>query len=420
MTRTVHVARLRPSAIQTEALDAQGHAARGLWNLLHEWHLSCMENGGHMPALKDAARQIREARVNPPDGFGWLAGLPSQACGQVLKHYRRAWDRCFKGLARRPRFRSKHRYRPAVDISQAGHLHIRRLNRRWGVLSIPKVGRVRFRWTRPLPGATRGVPGRLTGARLVREAHGWHVVFRIETPDAAPPANYRPPVGIDRGVVHTLALSDGTFRDMPPTLSAGEAQRLLRLEHRAARQQRSRPRNTPTSGRLHRTYNQIAMLRARTKRRRGDWAHKVTTEISRAYGLVAVEKLNISDMTRSARGTVEAPGRNVRQKAGLNRAIREAAWGAVGRHLAYKTAREGGVLVKVPAPGTSQRCHACGFTDPASRRSQALFACTGCGWSGNADVNAALNIRAAGLAVHGRGAAAVAPGREAPTTRVAA
>lgn len=401
-------------------LDAQGHAARGLWNLLHEWHLACMENGGRMPSPADADQQMREARNNPPDGFEWLSGLPAQACQQVLKHYRRAWDRRFKRAARPPRFKARHRARAAVDVPQARRLNVARLNRRWGAFSVPGVGRVRFRWTRTLPGVTRGVPGRLTGARLVREADGWHVVFRIETPDAPVPANDRPPVGIDRGVIRTLALSDGSFRDMPASLTSGEAKRLLRLERRAARQRRSRPRNRPTSNRLHRTYDQIAALRARAKRRRDDWTHKTTTGISRKYGLVVVEDLRVANMTRSARGTVAEPGRNVRQKAGLNRGILGMAWGRIGEHLTYKTTREGGGLTKVPAPGTSQRCHACGFADPASRRSQALFACTGCGWSGNADTNASLNIRAAGLAVHGRGAVGVARGREASTTRDAA
>lgn len=407
VANSVHVARLYPDSGQVERLDIQCHAARGLWNLLHEWHSLCMENAGRMPSLADADRQMREARKNPPEGFEWLSRLPAQACQQVLKHYRRAWDRCFKGLTRPPRFKARHRTRAAVDVPQARGLGVVRLNRRWGALSVPAVGRVRFRWTRPLPGVSRGVPGRLTGARLVREANGWHVAFRMETPDVDPPANNRPPIGIDRGVARTLALSDGTFRDMPPLLSPGEAKRLLRLERKAARQRKARPRNQPTSNRLHRTYDQIAKVRARTKRRRDDWIHKTTTEISREFGLVVVEDLPTRNMTRSARGTVEAPGKNVRAKAGLNRSILGMAWGRIGEHLAYKTAREGGVLMKVPAPGTSQRCHACGVVDPTSRRSQAEFVCTSCGWVGNADTNAGKNILAAGQVVTGRGGSRV-------------
>lgn len=420
MTSLVHIARLYPTSEQTERLDAQGHAARGLWNLLHEWHAMCREHRRPMLAVAEVDRQMRAARKDPPEGFEWLSTLPAQACQQVLKQYRRAWSRCFARKARRPRFKSRRRARLAVDIPQADRLRAVRLNRRWGELTVPGVGRVRFRWTKPLPGVSRGEPGRLTGARLVREAHGWHVVFRIETPVVVRAPHPGPPVGVDRGVTRALALSDGTFRDLPALLPPGEARRLLRLERKAARQRRSRPRGTPTSNRLHRTYDKIAAMRARAKRRRDDWAHKVTTEISRQFGLVVMEDLKIRNMTASARGTVEAPGRNVRQKAGLNRTILNVGWGRIGEHLAYKTARTGGVLVKVPAPRTSQRCHACGSTDPASRRTQALFTCTSCGWSDNADTNAAKNILAAGRAVTGRGARAVASGCEASTTREAA
>ncbi|KJE24806.1 transposase [Frankia torreyi] len=378
-------------------LDGQGHAARGLWNLLHEWHIMCREHRRSALPLAAVDRQMREARKSPPEGFEWLSLLPAQACQQVLKQYQAAWKRCYAGLARPPRFRFRRRARLAVDVPQASGLQVIRRSRRWGVLSVPGVGRVRFRWTRPLPGVSRGVPGRLTGARLVREVNGWHVVFRIETPDVRPEPHGGPVVGVDRGVTRTLALSDGSFRDLPVLLSVGEAGRLLRLERKAARQRRARARGAATSNRLTRTYDQIARVRARTKRRRDDWAHKVTTGISREFGLVVIEDLRVGNMTRSARGAVENPGRQVRQKAGLNRSVLNAAWGRIGAHLAYKTAWEGGVLVKVPAPYTSQRCHVCGVVDRASRPDQATFLCTSCGWSGNADINASLNIRAAGL-----------------------
>ena len=420
VSRSVHVARLYPAPVQVERLDAQGHAARGLWNLLHEWHLSCQENGRWMLPFAEVDRQMRAARKDPPEGYEWLATLPAQASQQVLKQYQRAWKRCYGGKGRPPRFKARNRTRMAIDVPQARQLNITHLSRNWGELVIPCVGRTKFRWTRPLPGVSRGVPGWPTGARLVRYANGWHVIFRIEIPDVVLPVNDLPPVGVDRGVVRTLALSDGTFHDMPELLSVGEARHLLRLERKAARQGRARPRSQPTSKRLHGTYDRIAGVRARTKRRRDDWVHKTTAEITRNHGLVVLEDLRVTNMTRSARGTVTEPGSKVRQKAGLNRVILSAAWGRIGEHLAYKTAREGGLLVKVPAPGTSQRCHACGFTDRASRRSQALYVCTGCGWAGNADTNAAKNILAAGLAVNGRGVIAAGRGSEAPTIRRAA
>lgn len=133
--------------------------------------------------------------------------------------------------------------------------------------------------------------------------------------------------------------------------------------------------------------------------------HHTTTELADAFSVVVVEDLKITNLIRSAKGTIEQPGRNVRQKAGLNRAITGEAWGRTVTLLEYKTRDRSGLVVKIPAPGTSQICHLCGHRDAASRNST-RFSCTNpsCGWSGHADTNAAINIRnAAGTVVSGRG-----------------
>ncbi|MEU8193224.1 transposase [Microbispora amethystogenes] len=293
-----------------------------------------------------------------------------------------------------------------MDVPQGRDLNIARLNRRWGAANLPKVGRVRFRWTRDLPGVTRGGPaGRITGARLVKEAFGWYIVFRAERQVPAPVAHRGEPVGIDRGITVALALSDGTMREHGPWLRDGEKQRLRRLEKTSARQRRARTPGQPASKRLARTYDRITRLRATAKRRAVDWQHQTTTELARTFGVIVVEDLQITTMVRSATGTIERPGRNVRQKAGLNRAITGQAWGRTITLLEYKTRDRGGLVVKVPAPSTSQTCHQCGHRDPAARNG-IRYACVNpaCGWAGHADTNAAINIRnAAGTAVSGRG-----------------
>jgi putative transposase len=99
-------------------------------------------------------------------------------------------------------------------------------------------------------------------------------------------------------------------------------------------------------------------------------------------------------LSRLVKGTVEEPGKNVAQKAGLNRSITQESWGRTVTMLAYKLERNGGTLVKVPAPGTSQRCSACGVTTPGNREDQATFVCKNpdCGFEANADQNAARNV----------------------------
>jgi putative transposase len=123
--------------------------------------------------------------------------------------------------------------------------------------------------------------------------------------------NPGPPVGIDRGVVHTLALSDGRALDMPSLLTPGEQRRLLGLERKAARQQlaRKQSRNPskpkpPMSSRHRRTAAQIAALRAREARRREDWLRRGTTDLANSHSLIVMEDLRIANTTRSAHGTI--------------------------------------------------------------------------------------------------------------------
>ena len=204
-------------------------------------------------------------------------------------------------------------------------------------------------------------------------------------PEPVPAPHTGEIVGIDRGVRAAIALSTGDLSS-PAGLRPKEAERLLRLQRQSARQ---RVRGRKPSNRLKRTYAAMARLKAREADRRKDWTEKLTTDVARQFDVIRVEDLNVAGMTRSARGTIEAPGRNVRQKAGLNRGIRAAGWSAIVTRLEQKAP---GRVQKVNPAYTSQTCHACGHCAPENRKSQAVFRCVACGHQANADVNAARNI----------------------------
>ncbi|MFE9998339.1 RNA-guided endonuclease InsQ/TnpB family protein [Streptomyces avermitilis] len=383
-----HRARLALSPACALKADGQGHAARTMWNLLHAWW-RMMPKEKRTLANADAA--IRQARQD----IDFLTVLPAQAAQAVLKTYFQAWKNYWEGRADAPNFKGRLRTVMSVDIPQGRDLNIVRVHRRWGMANIPKVGRVRFRWTKDLPaGKHSGKENRITGARLVKDVLGWHIAFRVQTLQARPEPHQGPDVGIDMGVTVPIALSDGETYEHGARLNDKEKARLVRLEQRAAQRKHHRKPGERISRRLHRTYDQIAGLRAKAKRRALDWQHQTTTVIARTYGTVVVEALTITNMVKSARGTIEEPGKNVAQKSGLNRSISQEAWGRTVTMLTYKTARYGGSLHKVPAPNTSRRCSTCGFTTPGSRESQAVFVCKNpdCGWSGNADHNAARNV----------------------------
>ncbi|WP_405784620.1 transposase [Streptomyces sp. NBC_01378] len=396
-----HRARLALTPAQAQLMDDQAHAARTMWNCLHDWWTMLPKDKRSLAAADAAIRQARRE-------IDWLGVLPAQAGQAVLKTYVQAWKNCWEWRADEPNFKARLRTVMSVDIPQGRDLQIKRVHRRWGMVNIPKVGRVRFRWTKVLPvGKQADRENRITGARLVKDGLGWHIAFRVLTLESKPEPHTGPEIGIDAGVNLPLSLSDGNHQDhgRPARLPDGTANRdkwlnpdektkLLRLEQRAAHRKSFRKPKERSSNRLNHTYDQIKQLRAKATRRAVDWQHKTTTSIAQQYGTVVAEQLNITNMVKSAKGTIEEPGTNVAQKSGLNRSISQEAWGRTVTMLTYKTGRYGGTLHRVPAPGTSLRCSACGFLTPGSREGQATFVCKNpdCGWCGNADWNAARNI----------------------------
>jgi transposase len=261
---------------------------------------------------------------------------------------------------------------------------VRRLNRRWGQVLVPKLGWVRFRWSRPLPAAR--------SYRVTRDRAGrWHVAFAAVPPAIPAPGNGEV-VGVDRGVAVSAALSTGELLTVA-ALRPAEQRRLRLLERRLTRAR-------PGSNRRRRVKLAAARLKARQTDRRRDWTEKTSTDLARRFDLICVEDLDVRAMTRSAKGTLQRPGRGVRQKAGLNRGILASGWGRLVDRLEDKAP---GRVQKVAAAYTSQTCNACGHIARESRESQPSFRCAACGHQAHADVNAAQTIAAAGQVVVARG-----------------
>jgi putative transposase len=174
-----HVARLYPTTVQASSSTVR--------RIPPEHFGTCCMSGtpgatvvasARRPSKAEMDRQIREARTHPLRGYEWLCNAPRTIYSTGSEGVPPCVGSVLQGSAGRPRFKQRSRSM-AVDNPQASDLRIVRLNRRWGEVTVQGVGRVRFRWTRPLPGVS-GSPGRITGARLVKDALGWHIVFRIE------------------------------------------------------------------------------------------------------------------------------------------------------------------------------------------------------------------------------------------------
>jgi putative transposase len=375
--------RLLPTPAQQAVLrDHCGHA-RYVWNLAVEQHRHWHPGRAGAPGYGEQCRQLTQARAEYP----WLAAGSQTVQQQALRDFARARAAFFdpRNPARRPTWRKAGRDEGFRIVGRRGRQwDVRRVSRHVGQVWVPKAGWVRFRWSRPVPAGVKSY--RVTLDRAGR----WHVAFAA-IPEPVPGPGTGEVVGIDRGVTVSAALSTGEMLHVPG-LTARERTRLRRLERKLARAKRG-------SGRRKQVCRAMARLRARETDRRKDWAEKASTHIARRFDVIRVEDLKIQHMTRSAKGTRENPGRNVRAKAGLNRGILRSGWGLLVRRLQDKAPDR---VEKIKPAFTSQRCSACGHVDADSRESQARFACTACGYACNADVNAARNI-AAGHAVTARG-----------------
>jgi transposase len=387
--------RLYPAAAQVGVLWRHCEDARLVWNLAVEQQSWWWPGRGSAPGSAERHRQLAQARAAEP----WLAEGSSSVQQQALRDFDQAMAAFFQtgNPAGKPGYRSK-RGRQGFVIRDT---RVRRVSRRWGEVQVPKCGWVRFRWTRALP-ADLGM-ARVTVDRAGR----WHVAFPAPQPALARAGGA--PVGIDRGVRTALVTSGGQHY-RAPQMSGRRAARYLALQQRLRRQARG-------SRRRDKTRHAMAQITARVTDRRRDWAEKISTRLVTDHDMIVVEKLNTPGMVRKpkAKPDPEHPGgflaNGARAKAGLNRAILGSCWGLLAHRAEAKAAASGAAVIYVDPRFTSQQCHVCGHTAPGNRDSQAVFRCQQCGHGDHADVNAARNILARGLAA--MAVSAPAPGHGA-------
>ncbi|MDK7053290.1 transposase [Escherichia coli] len=308
----------------------------------------------------------------------WLKDAQSQPLQQSLKDLERAYKNFFRKRAAFPRFKKRgqndvFRYPQGVKLDQE--------NSR---IFLPKLGWMRYRNSRQVTGVVKNV--------TVSQSCGkWYISIQTESEVSTPVHPSASMVGLDAGVAKLATLSDGTVFE--PVNSFQKNQKKL------ARLQRQLSRKVKFSNNWQKQKRKIQRLHSCIANIRRDYLHKVTTTVSKNHAMIVIEDLKVSNMSKSAAGTVSQPGRNVRAKSGLNRSILDQGWYEMRRQLEYKQLWRGGQVLAVPPAYTSQRCACCGHTAKENRLSQSKFRCQVCGYTANADVNGARNILAAGHAV---------------------
>jgi len=307
----------------------------------------------------------------------WLKSSPSQALQQSLKDLERAYQNFFLKRADFPRFkkrgaRDSFRLPQGVKLDQA--------NSR---IFIPKLGWVRYR-------NSRDILGELCNVTISRSQNKWFVSIQTEREVSSPTHSSITSIGVDVGIAQFATLSDGTI--FPAVNSFKSHQK------KCAALQRHLSKKKKFSKNWKRIVFKISNLHSKIANIRHNYLHQTTHAISKNHALVCVEDLQIKNMSKSACGTVAIPGKKVKSKSGLNKAILDQGWYEFRRQLEYKQHWRGGIVIAVSPHYTSQTCPECNHVDALNRQTQSQFACVECGYRNNADIVGAINILRAGHA----------------------
>ena len=363
---------LMPTSEQQRDMRRFAGSCRFVFNKALAMQTANHEDGNKHIRYEELANLLPSWKIE----FPWLKEAPSQALQHALKNIDRAFVNFFEKRADYPRFK-KRGYGDSFRFPQGFKLD--QANSR---IFLPKLGYIRYRNSREVLGAVKNV--------TVSNRNGiWFVSIQTER-EVEHPVAQGDAVGIDMGVVRFATLSDGTV--VPPL----NIYKRYAADLRKAQQAMSRKKKF--SNNWKKAKAKVQRIHVRIANARRDYLHKISTTISQNHAMVVVEDLQVSNMSRSAAGSVEQPGRRVKQKSGLNKAILDQGWAEFRRQLEYKMIWVGGLFLAVPPQNTSRTCPCCGHVSGDNRKSQADFACVECGFQENADLVGSINVLRAGHA----------------------
>ncbi len=318
--------------------------------------------------------------------FSFLKQVHSQALQQSLKDLSQAIKEAFDQTNPKqfPRFKKKgkkdsFRYPQGFKVDNEN-----------GRVLLPKIGWVRYN-------KSQDIIGKAKNLTVSKKGQHWFVSIQVEIDREIPQHPSTSIIGGDLGIARFLTLSNQEYYE-PINI-------FKKLKSKLAKLQRQLAKKEKFSNRWRRLKAKITKLHIHIANIRNDYLHKISSELSQNHAIVILEDLKISNMSKSAKGTVENPGKNVKQKSGLNRNILDQGWGEFIRQLEYKLTWNGGQLIQVNPKNTSRKCPKCGYISAENRKTQATFCCQqkNCNYTNNADYVGSINIREAGLVLLGLG-----------------
>ena len=363
---------LKPNGEQQRLMRRFAGSCRHVYNKALALQQERHEAGEKKLGYAALCKSLTEWKAQPETL--WLNETPSQALQQSLKNLERAYKNFFEKRADFPRFKKKghsdsFRYPQGIKLDQG--------NSR---VFLPKLGWLRYR-------NSRDVLGEVKNATVSQSGGKWFISIQTEREVDQPLPNGEA-VGIDMGIARFATLSDGSH--IEPLNS------FKKHQQRLARYQRAMSRKVKFSNNWKKAKANVQRIHTRIANTRKDFLHKASCQISQNHAMIAIEDLQVRNMSKSAKGNSEQHGKMVKQKSGLNRSILDQGWSEFRRQLEYKSAWNGGFVIAVPPQYTSQTCPCCGHVSKDNRQTQARFECIECGFEENADLVGAINILARG------------------------
>ncbi|SIO27775.1 RNA-guided endonuclease InsQ/TnpB family protein [Nitrosomonas cryotolerans] len=370
--RKAFKSRLNPNSDQVQKMVEFAGANRFVWNKALAMNLFRLEQKQPLLWYNELSFWLKLWKSS--EDYGFLKTVHSQPLQQALKNLEKAFKDGFdkkQPLKRIPKFKKKglsdsFRYPQGFKLEQES-----------SKVFLPKIGWVKYR-------NSRQVIGDVKNMTISRKGGYWYVSIQTEYETELKRHSSTSMIGVDMGVTRFATLSDGSY--VEPLNS------FRKLSKKLAFEQRKLSKKVRFSANWKKQKQIITRLHERIANARLDFLHKTSTEISKNHAMVVVENLKIGNMSKSAKGSVEKHGKNVKAKSGLNKSILDQGWGMFVSFLEYKQACSGGDVLKVNPQYTSQTCPGCQHVSRDNRKSQSAFECTECGFKANADLVGALNV----------------------------
>lgn len=344
---------------------------RQLYNAALEERNTAWKTRKKSVVYQDQQNQLPSLKKDLPE-FGEVY---SQVLQATLHRLDKSFQEFFKGERGQPRFKGRNRFR-SFTFTQSGFWTEDRH------LKLSKIGRIKTRFHRPLEGKVKTLT-------ILKDSDGkWYAIFSCDLGNVeVPNRSVERTIGLDLGVEKFATLSDGSMVPNPRQAKKGS--------DTLARRQQDLSRKKKGSNRRKKAVKLVAKAHAKVRNQRRDFHFKLANHLLKNYDQIVIEDLSISNMTRSAKGTVKEPGRNVKQKSGLNREILSAGWGQFIQILRLKAENAGVQVIAVNPRNTSQMCSGCGIITPKDL-SERIHFCDQCDLKMDRDWNAARNIHRLG------------------------